>query len=335
MRVFVTGATGFIGLAVVKELVQAGHEVVGLARSETSAKTLIAAGARAHIGEIEDREGLRKGAAGASGAIHLAFYHKFSHARFSTRLGVLFGGAPWRIVSRFLKAALDAEIGAIETLANSLTGSDRALVIALPTLALKLGQLATEEDSPDPNAPGGGRAPSEQATLSLVARGVRGSVVRLAPAVHDREKQGMVSMTIDVARKKRVSAYVEDGQNRWSAVHRLDAAHLFRLALEKGAGGARYHAAAEEGIAVREIAETIGRRLDVPVVSKSTKETAKHFGFLAPFLSADNPVSSQLTRERLGWRPTHSTLMPDIDEAAVLQASTVPASRHRPSPANR
>jgi nucleoside-diphosphate-sugar epimerase len=290
MRVFVTGATGFIGLAVVKELVQAGHKVVGLARSETSAKTLAALGARAHIGAIEDLENLRKGAAGASGAIHLAFYHKFSHARFSTRLGVLFGGAPWGIVARFMKAALDAEIGAIETLAASLAGSDRALAVAFPTLALTPGRLATEEDASDPLAPGGGRIPSELAALSMASRGIRASVVRLAPAVHDREKQGLASMMIDIAKKKGVSAYVEDGQNRWAAVHRLDAAHLFRLALEKGTAGARHHAVAEQGIPVREIAEAIGRRLNVPVVSKSSKEAAKHFGFLAPFLPADNPV---------------------------------------------
>jgi nucleoside-diphosphate-sugar epimerase len=274
-------------------------------------------------------DSLRRGAAGSNATIHLAFFHKFSHASLSTRLGILFGGAPSGIVSRFAAAAVEAEGRAIEALGASLTGSDRALVIAFPTMALPQGRLATEED-----APGSSRAPSEWAALALASRGIRASVVRLAPVVHDREKQGIASRMIEIAKKKGVSAYVADGQNRWPAVHRLDAAHLFRLALETGSAGARYHAAAEDGIPVREIAEIIGRRLKVPVVSKSSKDAAKHFGWLAPFVAADNPVSSQLTQERLGWHPAQAGLLSDLGEAEVLQASRVPASG-RPSPAER
>jgi nucleoside-diphosphate-sugar epimerase len=326
MRVFVTGATGFIGSAVVRELVGAGHEVVGLARSETSARTLIAAGARAHIGSFEDVDSLRKGAAGANGAIHLAFFHKISDPGFSTRLRIFLGGSPSGIVSRFLQSAVEAEKRAIEALGAVLTGDDRALVAALPTMALPQGRLATEEDAPHPQAPGYGRAPSEQAALALASRGIRGSVVRLAPAVHDPEKLGLVSRMIDIAKKNGVSAYVGDGRNRWSAVSRLDAAHLFRLALENGAAGSRYHAVAEEGIMVREIAESIGRQLNVPVVSQSSKQASKHFGFLAPFISADNPVSSQMSQELLGWHPTGPELISDIYDANVFRSSSPSSS---------
>lgn len=314
MRVFVTGATGFIGSAVIKELIDAGHQVVGLARSQKSATVLTAMGARAHVGSIEDLECLRHGAAGANAAIHLAFFHQITHMRLSTRLGVMFGGIPSGIVLRFTKAAVDAESRAIETLGEELTGPDRALVAVLPTMALRPGRLATEEDAPDPGALGGGRAPSERAALALASKGVRSSVVRLAPVVHDREKWGLGTMLADIAKKKGVVPYVGEGLNRWSGVHRLDAARLFRLALERGAAGVRYHAVAEEGVPVREIAEAIGRRLNVSVVSKSSQEVAKLFGWLAPFIGADNPVSSKLTRERLGWRPTQPGLISDISD---------------------
>jgi nucleoside-diphosphate-sugar epimerase len=334
MRVFVTGATGFIGSAVVKELVNACHEVVGLVRSEESARALTAIGARVYLGSIEDVESLRRGATGSNAAIHLAFFHNLSHASLRTRLGILFGGAPSRIVSRFAAAAVEAERRAIEAPAASLIGSDRTLVIAFPTMALPQGRLATEEDAPDINAPGGSRAPSERAALALASRGIRASVVRLAPVVHDREKHGIASRMIEIAKKKGVSAYVADGQNRWPAVHRLDAAHIFSLALETGFAGARYHAAAEDGIPVREIAEAIGRRLEVPVVSKSSEEATKHFSWLAPFVAADNPVSSQLTREWLGWHPAQAGLLSDLSGAELFQASRVPASG-RPSPAER
>jgi len=315
MRVFVTGASGFIGSAVVQELLNAGHEVTGLVRSDKSAETLVALGARAHIGSIEDAESLRKGAADAEGAIHTAFFHKISQMGIPTRLGVMLGGSPSGIVSRFTRAAVDADKRAIETLGNVLTGTDRALVAAFPTMALRPGRMATEEDGPDPNSAGGGRASSESAVLALTSIGVRSSVVRLPPMVHDRHKQGLATGMIEIARKKGVSAYIGDGSNRWAAVHRLDAAHLFRLALENGKAGARYHAVAEEGIPVREVAEAISRNLDVPAASKSSKEAAKLFTWLTPFIAADNPVSSQLTQEGLAWRPAQPGIMPDLENA--------------------
>lgn len=316
MRVFVTGATGFIGTAVVRELLEAGHEVTGLARSQQSGQALTALGARVHIGSIEDLEGLRKGAAGANAAIHLAFFHKISHINLPRRLGIFFGGSPAGIVSRFSAAAVAAEIRAIQALGGALTGSDRALVAAFPTMALLPGRLATEDDAPHRDAPGGGRAPSEKAVLSLAAQGIRSSVVRLPPPVHDERTQGLATRLIDLAKKRGASAYVADGQNRWAAVHRLDAARLFRLAMEMGAPGSRYHAVAEEGLPLRAIAESIGRRLNVPAISKTRDEAAAHFGWLAPFVSADNPASSQLTRDRLAWNPVHRGLLEDLSQSA-------------------
>jgi nucleoside-diphosphate-sugar epimerase len=316
MRVFVTGASGYIGSAVVKELLNAGHDVTGLVRSKQSAEVLIAMGARAHLGSIEDVESLRKGAADAQGAIHTAFFHGITHMSLPTRLRVMLGGSPSGIVSRFTQAAVDADKRAIETIGNALTGTERALVAAFPTMALKPGRIATEDDAPDFNSAGGGRASSEATTLALASIGVRSSVVRLPPMVHDRQKQGLATRMIEIAKKKKVSGYVEEGNNRWAAVHRLDAAHLFRLALEHGKAGARYHAVAEEAIPIRKIAEVIGRSQDVPVVSKSSKEAAKLFSWLTPFIEADNPVSSQVTQERLDWRPTQPGIFADLENAS-------------------
>lgn len=319
MRVFVTGATGFVGSAVVKELLEAGHQVSGLVRSEAAAKSLIAAGARAHRGTIEDLESLRSGAAAADGVIHTAFFHAFSQASLGTRFRVMLGGSPSGIVSRFMSAAVRADKRAIETLGAALMGRDRRLVAVSPTMALSLGRTATEEDVADPASVGGIRAGTETAVLALVSRGVRASVVRLPPSVHDQSKQGLVTQMIGLARKKQVAVYVGEGKNRWAAVHRFDAARLFRLALENGEAGARYHAVDDEGIAVRNIADAIGRSLDVPVVSKSAKEAAKDYSFYTPFLSADNPVSSQLTRKALGWQPTEVHLMSELDQLLAHQ----------------
>jgi nucleoside-diphosphate-sugar epimerase len=316
VRVFVTGATGFIGSAVVKELLDAGHEVTGLVRSKQSAKALAAMGVRGHVGSIEDVESLRRGAADAEGAIHTAFFHQISHMSLPTRLRVMLGGSPSAIVSRFTRAAVEADKRAMDTLGNALTGTDRTLVVAFPTMALRPGRMATEEDDPDPSSAGGDRSPSEATALALTAIGVRSIVVRLPPMVHDRQRQGLASRMIEIARKKGVSAYVGDGSNRWAAVHRLDAARLFRLALENGQAGASYHAVAEEAIPVRKLAEIIGRSLDRPVVSKSPEEAAQLFSWLAPFIEADNPVSSQVTQERLRWRPAQPGIISDLDNAA-------------------
>ena len=324
MRVFVTGATGFIGSAVVRELVEAGHEVTGLARSAEAAAKLEALGAKAELGTIEDLASLARGAGRADGVIHTAFFHGFSQAALGTRLGVLFGGSPARIVKRFIAAAVEADRRAIEALGNALRGEERSLVIAFPKMAMAQGRQAVETDAADLAAVGGLRARAETAALALAARGVRAAIVRLPPAVHDETKQGLVTRLIEIARKKQISAYVEEGKNRWGAVHRLDAAHLFRLALENGAAGARYHAVGEEAIGFRDIAEAIGRLLGVPSRALSIDDAAKHFGLLAPFVDADNPVSSRLTQQRLGWQSTHPTLL--VDVASALRGAPARAS---------
>lgn len=325
MRVFVTGATGFIGSAVVRDLIEAGHEVTGLVRSAEAAARLEAAGAKAQRGGIEDLESLTRGASRADGVIHTAFFHAFSHASFATRLRVMLGGGPANIVKRFMTAAVEADRRAIETLGNALRGDQRSLVIAFPTMAMTQGRVAVEADLADPNAVGGLRARSEEAALALATRGVKATIVRLPPSVHDETRQGLVTQLIAIARKKQVSAYViADTENRWGAVHRLDASRLFRLALEQGEAAACYHAVAEEGIAVRAIAEAIGNHLGIQVEGLFPKDAPKHFGWLAPFVGADNPVSSELTQQRLNWQPSHPRLLADI--ATVLQSADARAS---------
>ncbi len=321
MKVFVTGATGFIGSAIVKDLISAGHEVTGLARSEASAKSLIALGARVHQGSIDDLDSLRRGAAAADGAIHTAFFHEITHMNLRTRLRVILGGSPTGIGLRFLGAAVETDRRALETLGKALSGPDRPLVAAFGTIAMKPGRLAIEDDAYDLHSAGGPRGTSEDTMRALALQGVRTSIIRLPPIVHgDGDRGGLAPRLIQIARKKGESAYVGDGGNRWAAVHRLDAARLFRLALEQGVAGAAYHAVAEEGMPFREIAEVIGRRLRVPVVRKSPQEAGKQFSFLAPFVSADNPTSSRLTQERLGWSPTQIGLMADLNGAGYFGA---------------
>lgn len=322
MRIFVTGANGFIGSAIVEELIGAGHQVTGLARSDASARSLLAAGARAHRGDIQTLESLRRGAASADGVIHTAFIHDISDARLRTRLKILMGGLPNGIVSRFGAAVTEVDRRAIETLGAALAGSGRPLVTAFPTMALTPELPGSEDNAADPRSPGGARVPSERETLALASRGVRASVVRLPPSVHGDGDGGLVPRLIGLARKTRVAAYVGEGLNRWPAVHRLDAARLFRLALESGAAGARYHAVAEDGVSFRAIAEVISRRLDAPLVSLRPPAAARHFSWLAPFVSNDNPVSSQLTRERLGWRPVQPSLLADLDRPEYFAPRT-------------
>jgi nucleoside-diphosphate-sugar epimerase len=320
MKVFVTGATGFIGFAIVKELLAAGHQVTGLARSEASGKKLVKAGARVQLGTVEDLDGLRRAAAAADGAIHTAFYHKVSHMPFGTRLRVIAGGLPGGIMHRFVTAAVTTDRQAVEAIAGALTGSGRPFVAAFGTLAMKHGRLATEDDAYDPNFFTAVRGRTEDTLQALVAHGTRTSAIRLPPIVHGDGDHGFAPQLIEIARKKRESAYVGDGMNRWPSVHRDDAARLFRLALEKGPAGGTYHGVAEEGIPFREIAGLIGRRLNVPVVSKSAAEAGKHFSFLAPFIPLDNPTSSRLTQERLSWRPTGTNLLADLDNGDYFTA---------------
>ncbi|MFN7997620.1 MAG: SDR family oxidoreductase [Bryobacteraceae bacterium] len=291
MRVFVTGATGFIGSALCRELIDAGHRVTGLARSDAGAQALIDAGVQVHRGHLEDLESLRSGAAAADAVIHTAFVHDFS---------------------RF-QANCELDRRAIAALGDGLVGSDRLLIITSGTgiSSSSPGVSATENDPPVGSKviP---RAASEEAGASAAAQGVRVATMRL-PQVHDTVKQGLVSYAIQLAREKRVSAYVGNGMNRWPAAHRLDTAHLYRLALENGQGGVRYHAVAEEGVPTRDIAETIGRGLRVPVVSIAPEEAAGHFGWLAAFVGWDVPASSAQTREKLGWNPTGPGLLSDLE----------------------
>lgn len=299
MRVFVTGATGFIGTAVVNELISSGHQVLGLARSDASAKQLVAAGAEVQRGSLHDLDSLKHGAAACDGVIHCAFIHDFSD----------------------YAGACKADREAIETLGAALVGTGRPLVIASGTAGiLAPGRLATEEDNGDPTPPNAARALSEVLALSMASRGVRSSAIRLPPTVHGEGDHGFVPLLISNARTKGFAAYIGDGLNRWPAVHRLDAAKLFRLALEKGSAGAKYHAVADEGVKIRDIAEVIGKRLNVPVVSQSPEEAAGNYGFLASVLAMDNYTSSKWTQEQLGWHPSQPALIPDLDSTHYFKA---------------
>jgi nucleoside-diphosphate-sugar epimerase len=320
MKVFVTGATGFIGSAIVTELISAGHRVTGLARSDASAQKLTAAGAQVLRGDIEDLECLRLGASAADGAIHTAFYHQIAHMNPGTRLRVMLGGTPSGIVQRFLSAAIGMDRRALETLGRALADPDRPLAAAFASMAMKPGRLATEDDVYDPKAVGAPRGASEDTMRTLASLGIRTAIVRLPPVVHGAGDHAFALRLIQSARKKRESAYVGDGHNRWPAVHRIDAARLFRLALEKGPAGATYHGVAEEGVPFREIAELIGRRLNVPVISKSPAEAARQFSFMSPFIAVDNPVSNKLTQARLEWNPTQPALLSDLDQADYFNA---------------
>jgi nucleoside-diphosphate-sugar epimerase len=297
MRIFLTGATGFIGSAIVPELISAGHQVLGMTRSDAGARSLIAAGAEVHRGDLEDLESLRRGAAMSDGVIHTAFNHDFSN----------------------FVAICETDRRAIEAMGSVLVGSDRPLLITSGTGMGNVvpGQPASEENF-NPNHPNPRKA-SELAGVSVAELGVNVSVMRL-PQVHDTVKQGLITYLVAVAREKGISAYVGDGLNRWPAAHRLDTTRLYRLAIEKGSAGARYHAVAEEGVPVREIAEAIGRGLRVPVVAKSPEEAGEHFGWLAQFVGFDMPASSVLTQQRLGWRPTGPGLISDLDHMQYFEA---------------
>jgi nucleoside-diphosphate-sugar epimerase len=295
MRVFVTGATGFIGGVVIPELRRAGHEVLGLSRTDAGDRALAALGADALRGDLNDLASLRRGAEQADGVIHAGFVHDFANFAHS--------------------CAVDGR--AIDALGDVLAGSARPLVVTagIPGLA---GRVTTELDDIPPDLP----MPrvSEQKALALAARGIHASVIRL-PQVHDRDKAGLVTFLIAAARETGISAYVGAGQNRWAAAHRLDTAPLYRLALEKGTPGARFHAVAEEGVALKDIAEAVGRGLKMPAVSLSPEDAAKHFGPRMFFANIANPASNALTREWLGWAPgAHPGLIEDLDHSTAFAA---------------
>jgi nucleoside-diphosphate-sugar epimerase len=313
MRVFVTGASGWIGSAVVPELIDAGHRVVGLARSDASAAALGAAGAEVHRGTLDDLDSLRTAAAASDGVIHLAYRHDLS-----------FSGD--------FQGAAEADRRAIEALGEALAGSDRPLLIASGTLGLAQGRVATERDghgsdSAAPPAEGAAtRLGNAELTLSLASRGVRSSVVRLSPTVHGDGDNGFMAFLVAIAREKGVSGYVGDGSSRWNAVHRLDAARLFRLALEKAPAGSTLHAVGEEGVPIRDVAEVIGRHLDLPLAAIDPADADGHFGWLGALLALDSPASSALTRELLGWQPTHPGLIDDLDEGHYFTSVSASAS---------
>jgi nucleoside-diphosphate-sugar epimerase len=299
MRIFVTGATGFIGSAIVQELIGAGHKVLGLSHNDASAKALANLKVEAHQGDLKDTDSLAAGTRACDGVIHTAFLQDFSD----------------------MAGNSETDKRAVEAIGAALAGSNRPFVIASPIAVVIPGTLATEDTPGSPKSLGAIRVPSEEAVIALASKGVRTSIVRLSPAVHDREKQGLVAMLIALSKEKGVSAYVNDGLNRWPAVHRLDAAHLFVLALEKGSAGARYHAVGEEGVSLRDIAKNIAQHLHLPSAAQSPDEAAKHFGWLASFVGADLPASSTKTQKLLGWRPKHPGLLADLDQASAFDDS--------------
>ncbi len=298
MRVFVTGASGWIGSAVVPELIGAGHQVIGLARSDASAAALTAAGAKVCRGTIDDLDVLRDAASAADGVIHLAFKHDLAFS----------GG---------FQEAAEADRRAVELFGEALAGSDRPFVLASGCLGLKPGQLATERDTPADTPHTGGpavRHRTAEVTRAFADRQVRSSVLRLPPTVHGEGDNGFMATLVAVARATGVSGYLGDGANRWPAAHRFDIAHLFRLALEQAPAGSVLHGTAEVGVPIRAVAEVIGRHLDLPVVSVAPDKAAEHFTWMSGFIGLDSPVSSDLTRELLGWQPTQPGLLDDLDK---------------------
>jgi nucleoside-diphosphate-sugar epimerase len=302
MRVFVTGASGWIGSAVVPGLIGAGHQVVGLARSDDSAEALTAAGAEVQRGTLDDLDVLRHAAAASDGVIHLAFKHD-----------IAFSGD--------FQGAADADRRAVDAFGEVLRGSDRPLVIASGTLGVSPGRMATERDGHGVDPAIGAFGPGPRArwetaefVLSLASDGVRSSVVRLPPTNHGKGDNGFMAALVGIARKSEVSGYIGDGANRWPAVHRDDSARLFQLALENAPAGSTLHAVADEGVPIRDIAEVIGRHLNLPVVSVAPEEAGEHFTWLAHFLALDGPASSTLTRELLSWQPVRPGLIADLDQ---------------------
>ncbi|WP_393078346.1 SDR family oxidoreductase [Streptomyces sp. LN704] len=304
MRIFVTGASGWLGSAVVPELTGAGHQVVGLARSEASADALTAAGVEVVRGTIDDLGVLRDTAAGSDGVIHLAFKHDVAFA----------GG---------FQGAAEADRRAVDAFGDALAGTDRPFVLASGVVGLAPGRPATERDMPAVDgSPLSIRMATAQAVLALASRGVRSSVVRLSPTCHGDGDNGFMATLVTIARAKGVSGYLGDGANRWPAVHRLDAARLFRLAVEKAPAGSVLHGVAEQGVAIRDVAEVIGRHLDVPVTAVAPEDAAGHFAWLEAFLGLDSPASNTLTRELVGWEPIHPGLLEDLDKGHYFADTT-------------
>lgn len=298
MRVFVTGASGWIGSAVVDELIAAGHDVVGLARSDASASTLEAKGARVHRGDLDDLDSIRAGAADADAVVHLANKHDFEHPEISNR----------------------AERSAVEAIGDTLAGSGRAFLLAAGTAGLAQGRSGTESDRSNAHGVNSPRGGSENLGFAYAERGVRAVSVRFAPTVHGTGDHGFIAALVAVARERGVAGYVADGANRWPAVHRSDAARLVALGLERASAGTALHAVAEEGVPTRAIAEAIGRGLDLPATSIEPDDAASHFGWIGAFFARDIPASSAWTRQTLGWTPTGPTLLDDLSAGAYFRS---------------
>lgn len=295
MRIFVTGASGFVGSAVVQDLLGAGHQVLGLVRTEEAAARLVATGARAQIGTLEDHDGLKKGAASADAVIHTAFRHDFTS----------------------FAANCELDRDAIEAIGSVLEGTDKPLLVTSGCAVVPSGPLRLESDPAVPYSPNYPRV-SEATALALAARGVKASVVRLPPSVHGDGDHAFVPLMINIAREKGMAVYIGEGLNRWPAVHRLDAARVFRLAIERGAEDGPFHAVDEQGIPFKEITTLIGRRLGVPVISKAPEEAAEHFGWFAPFAGIDAAVSTERTRQLLGWKPEQPGLLADLENGTYF-----------------
>ena len=303
MRIFVTGASGWIGSAVVAELLAAEHQVLGLARSDASAQAVAAAGATVHRGDVADLDVLRAAARDCDGVVHLAFRHD-----------VAFTGD--------FQTAVNSDLAAIEALGEALAGSDRPLAIASGIAGLKPGAVATERDMPEPTPGAGGRVLNERAALAFAERGVRSISVRFAPTVHGDGDNGFIARIVAADRAAGAAAYIGEGINRWPAVHRSDAARLVRLGIEGAPAGSVLHAVGEEGVVIRDIAEAIGRGLDLPATSITAEQAQAHFGFLAGFLALDMPASNALTRELLSWEPSGPRLVTDLEQGHYFAAAT-------------
>ena len=319
MRLFVTGASGWIGAPLVKELLQAGHSVTGLARNADSAQRLEKLGAQAHIGSLQDLDSMRRGAAAADGVVHLAFIHEFTDFSVWQRVSILVRGLLSRnLMGTFAGALALTDRQAIDALGEGLVQSssqqkDKPFVIVTGTMGLTPGRVGKEQDRSDPAAPGGARSAHEEVALAYASRGLRPCIVRLPPTVHGCGDAGLVPRIIDSSRKAGVVPMIGDGSNRWAAVHRLDAAHLLRLVVEKGKSGARYHGVAEEGVATKDLVAVIAKRLRLPSAQQTETEATKHLEWVAMFWGVDNPANSEWTQRELGWTPTQPTVLDDLD----------------------